>query len=236
MPGEAFTVSSISDDEIAHSLLLSNPLNSTENSNEDSIGLISTDSWGERRDNLGLLNAFAQTQVVEDGFTAIDADSNPAGYESSMAMVQFRVSDRFINSSTNPRQGREVILAHDSFGYDQVFYNPPRAFSARKSHTRHASLNRSFILCTLRSFPSMILPDSSLPPFIHNYYSPRVASSGKKFTALNCGQRSLEACALIVRWKYTMKDKENTKNLWGTIRVEIERLLTEVRFSTFGLT
>ncbi|TAQ87225.1 hypothetical protein B7494_g4451 [Chlorociboria aeruginascens] len=51
--------------------------------------------------------------------------------------------------------------------FDQIIPNAPKSFRPRHSHNNLLALNRSFVICTLRSYAYMIVPNKSLPPFIH---------------------------------------------------------------------
>ncbi|TVY90567.1 hypothetical protein LAWI1_G006508 [Lachnellula willkommii] len=113
-----------------------------------------------------------------------------------------------------------------TFGLDEVMPESPKLFSARKAPKRQLSLSRSYLLCTLRSYPHMMVSRQSLPPFIHPYYGYGVSTSGNEIDTHKYGPASLNNCAAIVKW-YSAKNKDNIEFIWRTIRAEQERLLAE---------
>lgn len=105
--------------------------------------------------------------------------------------------------------------------YDQPAPKPLKAFTPRKFHKNQFSLNRNYILCTLPTYPSMLLPSNSdtPPPFIHPHFNNHKALPGP-----------LATCAIIVRW-ISIKNEDNIKHIWGCIKMEIERICAQVRCS-----
>ncbi|TVY42537.1 hypothetical protein LOCC1_G005463 [Lachnellula occidentalis] len=114
----------------------------------------------------------------------------------------------------------------NTFGFDEIMPESIKLFSARKAPKRQLSLSRSYLICTLRSYPHMMISHQSLPPFIHPYYGYGVSSSGNEIDSHQYGLAPLNNCAAIVKW-YSVKNKDNIKFIWGTIRAEQERLLAE---------
>lgn len=114
-----------------------------------------------------------------------------------------------------------------TFGFDEVMPESPKLFAARKTPKRQLSLSRSYLLCTLRSYPHMVVSRQSLPPFIHPYYGYGVSTSGNEIDTHKYGPAPLNNCAAIVKW-YSAKNKDNIGFIWGTIKMEQERLLAEV--------
>lgn len=116
--------------------------------------------------------------------------------------------------------------------FDHIVLRPPRSFTARKVPKRQRSISRSFVICTLRSYPNMMIAGQTPPPFIHPYFCYGVNdASGCKIrsvTDYNSGRAPLKNCAAILKWN-SVRDKENLVFVWRTIRCEQERLLSEVR-------
>ncbi|CAD6446015.1 1ff480a9-7ceb-4b5e-9f5a-db7132b36913 [Sclerotinia trifoliorum] len=103
--------------------------------------------------------------------------------------------------------------------YNQPVPKAPIAFAPRKSHKSQFSLNRNYILCTLPTYPSMMLSNNSdiPPPFIHPHFNDRKALSG-----------ALGICANLVRWT-SHKTEDNAVHIWRCIRMEIDRLLSDIQ-------
>ena len=108
----------------------------------------------------------------------------------------------------------------DSFMFRQPTLKAPKAFQVRILRHREFSLNRNYVLSTLRSYPSMLL-GSKPPPFIH----PR------SMVDIGTGNRNLPgplaACAAIVRW-FLVQDKSNDIFIWKCIQMEQEKLDAQV--------
>ncbi|TGO55353.1 hypothetical protein BCON_0093g00260 [Botryotinia convoluta] len=101
--------------------------------------------------------------------------------------------------------------------YNQPVPNAPKAFVIRKLSNNQFSLNRSYILCTLPTYPSMLLPsnDDGLPPFIHPHFNSRKALPAP-----------LATCAVLIQW-ISMKNEDNVLFIWGCIRMEIDRICAQ---------
>lgn len=102
--------------------------------------------------------------------------------------------------------------------YDQPAPNTRKAFALRKPSNNQFSLNRSYIMCTLPTYPSMLLPsnDDGLPPFIHPHFNSRKGLPGP-----------LATCVTIIQW-ISVKNKDNVLFIWGCIRMEIDRICAQV--------
>ncbi|KAF7959519.1 hypothetical protein EAE96_001135 [Botrytis aclada] len=101
--------------------------------------------------------------------------------------------------------------------YNQPVPNAPKAFALRKLSNKQFSLNRSYILCTLPTYPLMLLPsnDEGLPPFIHPYFTDRKALPAP-----------LATCAVLIQW-ISVKNENNVLFIWGCIRMEIDRICAQ---------
>ncbi|KAF7926674.1 uncharacterized protein EAE97_010183 [Botrytis byssoidea] len=106
--------------------------------------------------------------------------------------------------------------------YDQPIPTAPKAFALRRPSNNQFSLNRSYILCTLPTYPSMLLPsnDDGLPPFIHPHFSSRKALPAP-----------LATCVTIIQW-ISMKNKDNVLFIWGCIKMEIDRIC--IQYTTYN--
>lgn len=117
--------------------------------------------------------------------------------------------------------------AHHSYAplCNRITPKAPKSFTPRISETNQFSLNRKYVLSALRSYPYMILPGKSLPPFIHPQCAREIARGD------GMGERSLlgplATCAAIVQM-FTAKTESNTIFIWKAIRMEQERISAEV--------
>lgn len=126
----------------------------------------------------------------------------------------------FPNQATPTDMGSEAT----SDPFDQMMIEPPQPFAV-KWFDKNFTLNRSFVLTTLKSYPFMMLPDQVPPPFIHQHFAFQESDNLSKGRKVR--QPPLQNCVAIVRW-YSVRDEDNTVFVGNTIRVEIERLLKEV--------
>ncbi|KAH8684915.1 hypothetical protein BGZ60DRAFT_398670 [Tricladium varicosporioides] len=107
---------------------------------------------------------------------------------------------------------------------DELVPRPQKAFWPRKKGDSRFSLNRHFVLCTLRSYPHQILPGKSLPPFIHP--QSLINSTQEDGVIQKSLPVSLAACAAIIQM-CSVKDESNALFIWRAIRMEQERLSAE---------
>lgn len=113
--------------------------------------------------------------------------------------------------------------------FDQMISELPIPFAIRWPDNKQFSLNRSYVLCTLKSYPYMLLPERDPPPFIHPHSAFGTYESSSGVVARRIRQPPLQNCAAIVRW-HSVRDIDNTVFIGNTMRVETERLLKEVRW------
>ncbi|RDL36292.1 uncharacterized protein BP5553_05644 [Venustampulla echinocandica] len=98
---------------------------------------------------------------------------------------------------------------------------PPKSFLPNRDHDQKLQLNRRYIGCVMRSYPSMFL-ENKLPPFIHHS-----CLSNEPNSSLHTSLPGpLSICAGIVQM-FNVKNKSNTGFIWKTIRMEQERLAAE---------
>ncbi|RDW82486.1 hypothetical protein BP6252_03598 [Coleophoma cylindrospora] len=109
---------------------------------------------------------------------------------------------------------------YDSLPFDIIEPKFPKAFQPRRLLNQQISLNRRFIICTLRSYPSMLLSGTRLPPFIHPKFMVKASEHSSAERSL---PGSLGMCLSIVNW-YSVKNKENSEYIWRAIRMEQERI------------
>lgn len=114
----------------------------------------------------------------------------------------------------------------DDFLFPQITLKAPKAFRPRKVRDNQFSLNKSYVLCTLRSYPSMMLPGDTLPPFIHPQCLFDISGDDQVHHKSLPGP--LATCAAIVQM-FSVKNDGNAIFIWKAIRMEQERLLDEVR-------
>ena len=114
----------------------------------------------------------------------------------------------------------------DALLFAPIFLKAPKAFWPRKALDRHFSLNKNYVLCTLRSYPYTMAPGETLPPFIHPECSAdfsRDHRMGRKPLL-----EPLATCMAIVQM-CSLKDDSNAIFIWKTIRMEQEKIAAEVR-------
>lgn len=95
----------------------------------------------------------------------------------------------------------------------------PQCFAGSKS-----PLTQRYLLCTLRSYPVMMLRGQN-PPFIHPrtiFDEPEDFGPRRKMKA-----GPLAVCNELLQM-FTMKNRDNVVQIWRAIRMEQERLLSEV--------
>lgn len=91
-----------------------------------------------------------------------------------------------------------------------------KAFWPRRIRDNQFSLNKAYVLNTLRSLPSMLVPGKGQPPFIH----PQCLTNGSP-------PGPLATCAAIVQMM-SVRNESNAVFIWKAIRMEQERLSSEV--------
>lgn len=99
---------------------------------------------------------------------------------------------------------------------NQPVIQAPRAFKPRTVKCRQLSLNKRFVMCTLQSYPQMLLRDQKSPPFLH----PRQEEL----------PGPLATCSGIVAL-WSVKNKNNSAFIWRSIQTEQVRLSEEVCFN-----
>lgn len=113
----------------------------------------------------------------------------------------------------------------DTILFSQPIPRAQRSFGLRRVRGHQFSLSRQYVLCTLRSYPARILPGKTLPPFIHSQCmvdDPRNSRVGQKILP-----QPLANCAAIVQM-WPVKNDSNSVFIWRAIRMEQERLSSEV--------
>lgn len=105
-----------------------------------------------------------------------------------------------------------------------LFPKPLRLFVPECFTKSRNPLIQRYILCTLRSYPVMMLRGQN-PPFIHPrtlFDNPGDYQSRQTFKA-----GPLAVCNELLQM-FTMKNRDNVVQIWRAIRMEQERLLSEV--------
>ncbi|TVY45895.1 hypothetical protein LSUB1_G000492 [Lachnellula subtilissima] len=196
------------------------------------VGPLENDVWNfEPVDNT---STYVENPMLEEDSTGELAISKFLRSIDSVSTFPNESQLTFLHSlpAALPGDGMELspnlpnIEDWNNFGFDEIMPESIKLFSARKAPKRQLSLSRSYLLCTLRSYPHMIISRQSLPPFIHPYYGYGVSTSGNEIDTHQYGLAPLNNCAAIVKW-YSAKNKDNIGFIWGTIRMEQERLLAE---------
>jgi hypothetical protein len=189
------------------------------------------------------------TQLSIPGESDLYDPSQSSGFSSTELVCPGRWDSEFIDSITALEKtipplayqhGGTLCVTHaqfgricKDFGYVQLLDNllqnqtsvkSPRAFLPKTTGETQFSLNKKYVLCTLRSYPYMMLAGKILPPFIH----PKSATNNSDDPLDDSKLLGpLANCAAIVQM-CSVKNKTNTVFIWKTIRMEQERLLAEV--------
>jgi hypothetical protein len=103
----------------------------------------------------------------------------------------------------------------------QIVPQAPRGFWPKGVRWHQFSLVRKYVLSTLKTFPSLILSDRTMTPFIH----PTCMIQEMLLTE-NLQPGPLSRCAGIVAL-WSTKNKNNKQYIWKIIRMEQERLAEE---------
>jgi hypothetical protein len=101
----------------------------------------------------------------------------------------------------------------------------PRAFTPRTVTYRRLSLNRKYVICTLKSYPQRLLQNKDPPPFTHTQYLP--SNSQHEARLQTSLIDPLATCSGIVAM-WCVKNKNNSAFIWHSIRTEQERLFEQV--------
>jgi hypothetical protein len=101
----------------------------------------------------------------------------------------------------------------------------PRAFLPKPLHYHQLSLNRKYVICAVSSYPQMLLPGKSMPPFMHPQCL--VEEPDQEGRVTRSFPEPLAKCAGIVAM-WSVKNRNNGVFIWRAIRAEQERLSEEV--------
>ena len=113
----------------------------------------------------------------------------------------------------------------DASLYGRVIPKAPKLFGLYTVQPKRLSLSRNFVICTLHSYPRMMLPGDSPPPFIHPQLGTETARDGR--TIYQSLPRPLASCAAIMQM-CSVKNEGNVLFIWRAIRMEQERFSLEV--------
>ncbi|KAG9231563.1 hypothetical protein BJ875DRAFT_113309 [Amylocarpus encephaloides] len=147
------------------------------------------------------------------------------------------IQNDFINESTIQNQSRpqhsifEVDSPMDVSNIDfadtswlsPIMPRAPKLFGQRKRDNQ-LSLNKNYLLCSLRTYPHMMLPGKSLPPFIHP--TSMIDMQREDRTTQKTLPGPLANCAAIVQM-YSVKNNSNAVFIWKAVRMEQERISAE---------
>jgi hypothetical protein len=103
----------------------------------------------------------------------------------------------------------------------QIVPQATRGFWPKGIRWRQLSLVRKYVLSTLKTFPSLILSDGTMPPFIHP-----TSMIQERLLPETLQPGPLSRCAGIVAL-WSTKNKNNKHYIWKIIRMEQERLAEE---------
>ncbi|KAK8907958.1 hypothetical protein QC760_003831 [Botrytis cinerea] len=143
----------------------------------------------------------------------------PGDMDISVFSKPTRYSPRLSPIDLSP--GLTSYQPKDSVPYYRLYNQPvpraPKAFTLRKLSNKQFSLNESYILSTLPTYPSMLHPknDDGLPPFIHPHFNNRKALPAP-----------LATCAILVNW-ISAKTEDNVLFIWNCIRMEIDKICAQ---------
>lgn len=181
------------------------PLHPLYRSNIDSVEIISSEqsTWG-----------FGSPNTISHYLENIQDSQFPERPLSEIALL--------------PRLDRETLGFQfpASVLYEDIVPKPPKYFWPSTIQHHRFSLNKQYLLCTLNSYPYMILPGRSFPPFIHQHLLVETSRDGGR-THKSQMPRPLASCAAIMQM-FSAKNESNVKFIWSAIRMEQERMINEV--------
>jgi hypothetical protein len=102
----------------------------------------------------------------------------------------------------------------------------PRAFWPKTVRYRQLSLNIKYVICTLSTYPHMMLPDKGMPPFIHSQWLVREFDQDGRVTQTSLPGPLATCAGIIALW--SVKNGNNSLFIWRAIRAEQERIAEEV--------
>jgi hypothetical protein len=105
-----------------------------------------------------------------------------------------------------------------------LFPRPLRLFVPECFGNSKSPLTQRYLLCTLRSYPVMMLRGQN-PPFIHPHTLFDDPGDFQSRRTIKAGP--LAVCNELLQM-FTMKNQDNVVQIWRAIRMEQERLLSEV--------
>ncbi|EED24595.1 hypothetical protein TSTA_079500 [Talaromyces stipitatus ATCC 10500] len=158
-----------------------------------------------------------------------------------LALILVNLHRTSFDRATHDQRDRTAVENSGSFdGPDSVsqdllysatlFPGPLKLFVPENISNKKSPLIQRYLLCTLRSYPVMMLRGQN-PPFIHPHLL--FEDSGD----LRCRQRiktgPLAVCNELLQM-FTMKNRDNVLQIWRAIRMEQERLLMGVCCTIFG--
>jgi hypothetical protein len=100
----------------------------------------------------------------------------------------------------------------------QIIPRAAKAFWPKGIKWRQLSLVRKFVLSTLKTFPSIMLLDGALPPFIHP-----MCMTEERLLPESLQPGPLSRCAGIMAL-WSTRNKNNKHYIWKIIRMEQERI------------
>jgi hypothetical protein len=104
----------------------------------------------------------------------------------------------------------------------------PRAFFPKRQRYRQLSLTRKYVICTLNTYPQMLLSSKELPPFVHTQL--QSSSTDVRLNVSRTSSIDPWATCVGITAMWSVKNRHNTTFIWRSIRSEQERLYEEVRF------
>jgi hypothetical protein len=111
-----------------------------------------------------------------------------------------------------------------SFWIEPVF-RAPRAFLPKRLRYRQLSLNRKYVICAVSSYPQMLLPGKSMPPFMHPQCLIEEPDQEGRVT-ISFPEPLAKCAGIVAMW--SVKNRNNAVFIWRAIRAEQERLSEEV--------
>jgi hypothetical protein len=111
-----------------------------------------------------------------------------------------------------------------------LFPRPMRLFVPEFFGHNKSPLTHRYLLCTLRSYPVMMLRGQN-PPFIHPHTLFDDRGDFQSRQTIRAGP--LAVCNELLQM-FTMKNRDNVVQIWRAIRMEQERLLLEVCCDIFS--
>lgn len=142
------------------------------------------------------------------------------GYPLGSYVDASSISGEFQSASNIIAISEQLLQPSSSIPASLAYQDPSPLFERRKFSEPELELTGDLALHILRSYPYMMANRDSVPPFIHPKYEYLSEDNTTNPSPLNA---ALKLAKMLLQGR-----RMNKSLIWGLIRIEQERLLTEV--------